>query len=106
MTETAGKKLGILVSSHPDKGDLAHVNGLAGAALAGGVDVYLYLIDEGTRYYGDPALDALKARGLKLYVCAYGGKSRGVEPDAGAVFGGLSALGGIIEGCDRFVAFN
>jgi hypothetical protein len=29
-----------------------------------------------------------------------------VEPDAGAVFGGLSALGGIMEGCDRFVAFN
>lgn len=106
MTETAGKKLGILVSSHPDKGDLRHVNGLAGAALAGGVDVYLYLIDEGTRYYGAPELDALKAQGLKLYVCAYGGKSRGVEPDAGAVFGGLSALGGIIEGCDRFVAFN
>jgi predicted peroxiredoxin len=106
MAAPAQKKLGILVSSHPDKGDLAHVRGLAGAALARGVDVYLYLIDEGTRLYGAPELDDLKAHGLKLYVCAYGGKQRGIEPDAGAVFGGLSALGGIIEGCDRFVAFN
>jgi len=106
MAPPPDKKLGILVSSHPDKGDLRHVRGLAGAALAGGVDVYLYLIDEGTRHYGAPELDDLKARGLKLYVCAYGGKQRGIEPDEGAVFGGLSALGGILEGCDRFVAFN
>jgi len=106
MATPADKKLGILVSSPPAKGDLVHVRGLAAAALARGVDVYLYLIDEGTRYYGAPDLDALKAQGLKLYVCAYGGKQRGIEPDAGAVFGGLSALGGILEGCDRFVAFN
>jgi predicted peroxiredoxin len=106
MAALTEKKLGILVSSHPDKGDLAHVRGLAGAALARGVDVYLYLIDDGTRHYGAPELDDLKARGLKLYVCAYGGKQRGIEPDEGAVFGGLSALGGILEGCDRFVAFN
>jgi sulfur relay (sulfurtransferase) complex TusBCD TusD component (DsrE family) len=106
MPALTGKKLGILVSSHPGKGDLARVRGLAGAALARGVEVYLYLIDEGTRHYGAPELTALKGRGLKLYVCAYGGKQRGIEPDEGAVFGGLSALGGILEGCDRFVAFN
>ena len=106
MATLTGKKLGILISSHPDKGDLEPVRRMAGAALDAGVDCYLYLIDEGTRHYHSPVLEALKSRGLKLYVCAYGGKSRGVEPDAGAVFGGLSALGGITEGCDRFVAFN
>lgn len=106
MSALAGKKLGILVSSHPDKGDLGPVRHLAEAALGAGVDCYLYLIDEGTRYYGAPDLAALAERGLKLYVCAYGGKLRGIEPDEGAVFGGLSALGGIMEGCDRFVAFN
>lgn len=106
MGALTGKKLGILISSHPDKGDLEPVRRMASAALEAGVDCYLYLIDEGTRHYHDPALEALKAKGLKLYVCAYGGKSRGVEPDAGAVFGGLAALSGIMEGCDRFVAFN
>jgi sulfur relay (sulfurtransferase) complex TusBCD TusD component (DsrE family) len=106
MGTLAGKKLGILISSHPDKGDLEPVRHLAGAALDAGADCYLYLIDEGTRHYRDPALTALAERGLKLYVCAYGGKMRGIEPDEGAVFGGLSALGGIMEGCDRFVAFN
>jgi sulfur relay (sulfurtransferase) complex TusBCD TusD component (DsrE family) len=106
MGALAGKKLGILISSHPDKGDLGPVRHMTEAALGAGVDCYLYLIDEGTRYYHDPALAELRDKGVKLYVCAYGGKSRGVEPDAGAVFGGLAALGGIMEGCDRFVAFN
>jgi len=105
MGALAGKKLGILISSHPDKGDLAPVRHLTEAALAAGVDCYLYLIDEGTRHYGAPDLAALQEKGLKLYVCAYGGKQRGIEPDAGAVFGGLSALGGIMEACDRFLAF-
>jgi sulfur relay (sulfurtransferase) complex TusBCD TusD component (DsrE family) len=106
MTALTGKKLGFLISSHPERDDLAHAAALAGAALDAGGDVYLYLIDEGTRYYHDPRLAALAARGLKLYVCAYGGKSRGVEPDSAAVFCGLAALGGLVDACDRFVSFN
>lgn len=106
MAELSGKKLGILLSSHPDKGDVPLVRRLAEEALSVGVDTYLYLIDAGTRAYRDDTLTALRDKGLKLYVCAYGGKQHGVEPDEGAVFGGLSALGGIMEGCDRFVSFN
>ncbi|MBI5136563.1 MAG: DsrE family protein [Nitrospirae bacterium] len=106
MGELAGKKLGILMATHPERGDLARVGALADAALEQGADCYLYLIDEGTRAYGDPALKALQGRGLKLFVCAYGGLQRGVQPDEGAVFGGLSVLGGILEGCDRFVSFG
>lgn len=106
MTEIAGKKLGVLVSSHPDKGDMGPVSELLAASLKGGVDTYLYLIDDGTRHYLNPVLDELRADGLKVYVCAYGGKPRGVTPDEGAVFGGLAALGGILDACDRFIAFN
>ena len=32
MTSLTGKKLGILISSHPDKGDLEPVRRMAGAA--------------------------------------------------------------------------
>lgn len=106
MTDLSGKKLGILISSHPDRGDFAHVEALTRASIEQGVDVYLYLIDEGTRHYLNPNLKMLGKSGVKLFVCAYGGKPRGVEPDADAVFGGLAALGGIIDGCDRFVSFN
>jgi len=106
MTELARKKLGVLLSSHPDQGDLGHVKALCNASLGAGVDTYLYLIDEGTRAYGDAELMAMKDDGLKLFVCAYGGLQRGIQPDEGAVFGGLSVLGGIMEGCDRFVSFN
>ncbi|MFQ5508448.1 MAG: DsrE family protein [Leptospirillia bacterium] len=106
MSRHQGKKLGILLSAHPDKGDVPRIRSLAEASLAAGVDTYLYLIDEGTRAYREASLHALKDNGLKVYVCAYGGKSRGIEPDEGAVFGGLAALGGIMENCDRFIAFN
>ncbi len=102
----AQKKLGLLLATHPDRGDVARVAALADAALAKGVDCYLYLIDEGARAFGDPAIVALQGKGLKLFVCAYGGLQRGIQPDESAVFGGLSVLGGIMEGCDRFVSFS
>ncbi|MDH5527382.1 MAG: DsrE family protein [Nitrospirota bacterium] len=106
MSIATGKKLGILLSAHPDKGDLPAIRGLALAARAAGTDTYLYLIDEGARAYKDPLMETLREAGVKLYVCAYGAMPRGVEPDEGAVFGGLAALGGLMDACDRFVSFN
>ncbi len=106
MTDPSGKKLGLLLATHPERGDVARAGALASAALSAGVDCYLYLIDEGTRAFGDPQIKALQERGLKLFVCAYGGLQRGIQPDESAVFGGLSVLGGIMEGCDRFVSFS
>jgi len=106
VPKVRGKKLGLLLATHPERGDVVRIAALAHAALGRGVDVYLYLIDEGARAYGDDALVELQGRGLKLFVCAYGALQRGIQPDEGAVFGGLSVLGGIMEGCDRFVSFS
>jgi hypothetical protein len=106
MVDLNGKKLGLLLATHPDCGDVARVTALSKAALGQGVDVYLYLIDEGARAYGNADITALQAQGLKLFVCAYGALQRGVQPDENAVFGGLSVLGGIMEGCDRFVSYS
>lgn len=106
MSAAAGKKLGILLSAHPEKGDLPAIGGLALAARQAGAETYLYLIDEGTRAYTDPLMDTLRQAGVRLYVCAYGAKPRGIEPDEGAVFGGLAALGSLMDACDRFVSFN
>ena len=43
---------------------------LCEAALRQGVDVYLYLIDEGVENLRDARLTSLSARGMKLFVCA------------------------------------
>ena len=101
-----GKKLGILVSVAPGQPGFRHGLGLAEAALAAGVDVYLYCIDEAVRGVGDPGLQQLKGRGLKLYACAYGAQRRNLPVNDLAMFAGLTIVNDLIAGTDRFVSFN
>jgi sulfur relay (sulfurtransferase) complex TusBCD TusD component (DsrE family) len=99
-------KLGMMLSSPPNHPNIRTVLQLSRTALQGGHEVYLYLIDEGTRALENEQLQALKSNGLKLFVCAYGAQRQGIEPNDRAVFCGLVVLSDIIKGCDRFLAFN
>jgi len=54
-----GKKLGVLLSTSPDRPGFHHGLGLAEAALAEGVEVYLYCIDEAVRGLNEPRLQLL-----------------------------------------------
>ena len=101
-----GKKLGLLLSARPGTDSFRHGVRLAGAALGRGVDVYLYCIDDAVPGVGDPELQALKDRGLKLYACAYGAHRRHVPIDDRAVFAGLTVVSDLLAGTDRFVSFN
>jgi len=100
------KKIGIMLSTPPESPGITTVAGLSSAALAKGHEVYLYLIDEGTRNLSDARLAKLKTEGLKLFVCAYGAERQGIYPSDEAVFCGLVVLSDIVKGCDRFIAFN
>jgi predicted peroxiredoxin len=100
------KKLGILVSAAPDRPGFAHAAGLADAALTRGLDVYLYCVDEAVRGVSDARLQRLKARGLKLYACAYGAHRRNIPVDDSAAFAGLTVVSDLIASTDRFVSFN
>ena len=101
-----GKKLGLLISVAPDHPNFGHGLGLAAAALAAGVDVYLYCLDEAVRGVGDARLQALKAAGLKLHACAYGAHRRRIPLSGDAVFAGLTVVSDLAAGTDRFCAFN
>lgn len=79
---------------------------LAEKALAEGVDVYLYCIDDAVSGVEKPEVQSLKARGLKLYACAYGAHRRNYPLSDKAVFAGLTVVNDIIAGTDRFVSFN
>jgi predicted peroxiredoxin len=100
------KKLGLMLSTPPNDANLETVFQLSRTALAQGNEVYLYLIDEGTQNYADARLQELKSRGLKLFVCAYGGQRFGIEPNDLAVFCGLVVLSDLVKGCDSFISFN
>jgi len=95
-----------MLSTKPTSASFNHGLGLAEAALARGVDVYLYCIDDAVLGLDDSRLQALNERGLKLYACAYGAQRRGVPLSAKAIFAGLTVVSDLISGTDRFVSFN
>jgi hypothetical protein len=101
-----GKKLGLLLSTRPEHPSFLHGLRLAETALAEGVDVYLYCIDEAVHGLGDPRLQALKACGLKLYACAYGAQRRDLPLSDAATFAGLTVVSDLVASTDRFLSFN
>lgn len=103
------KKLGILLSTPPSHPNVGTVARLCEEALATDVDVYLYLIDEGVKNLRDPRLLHLASSGAKYFVCAYGCQQHRVPTDGlgnEVSLCGLVVLSNMMNGCDRFVAFN
>jgi sulfur relay (sulfurtransferase) complex TusBCD TusD component (DsrE family) len=87
------RRLGLLLSTPPSHPSVETVAQLTYAALRQGIEVYLYLIDAGA----------------KMSVCAYGCQQHGVPTatvDSRVSLSGLVVLSGIIDGCDRFLAFT
>lgn len=105
----AVRRLGLLLSTPPAHPSVETVVQLAQAALQKGVDVYLYLIDEGVKTVLDQRYLGLVNAGAKMSVCAYGCQQHGVPTvtvDSRISLSGLVVLSGIIDGCDRFLAFT
>ncbi|MBI2153050.1 MAG: DsrE family protein [Candidatus Rokubacteria bacterium] len=102
------RKLGLLLSTKPEHGNLSTAVQLSRAALDRDVDLYLYLIDDGVLTKDRPEIRELAERGAKLFVCAYGCQKRRIplsDPDR-FNYCGLVVLTDLINGCDRFLAFN
>jgi len=105
---SAKRKLGLMLSTASAHPNLETAIGLSRAALDGGGDVYLYLIDDAVDAVDDDRLLALADRGLKLFVCAYGCQKRRIPlEDLPAIsYCGLVVLTDLINGTDRFIALN
>lgn len=104
--DLAGKKLGLMLSTEPGHPNLTTTLGLTAAALDRGIDVYLYLIDDGVAAVEDPRVQALAQRGAKLFVCAYGCQKRRLPLSDKATNCGLVVLTDLINGTDRFISLN
>ena len=105
----AVRKLGLLLSTAPSHPSVETVVQLAQAALRRGVEVYLYLIDEGVKSATDQRYIGLIDAGVKMSICASGCQQHGVPTatvDSRVSLSGLVVLSGIIDGCDRFLAFT
>lgn len=103
------KKLGMLLSTPPSHPSVETVHSLAEAAIKRGMEVYLYLIDEGVKNVRDERYTRLAQDGAKVFVCAYGCQQHAVSTDGldpKISLCGLVVLSGLIDACDRFLAFN
>lgn len=103
------KKLGVLLSTPPSHPNVTTVALLCQESLQADIDVYLYLLDEGVQNLRDDRLLGLSDAGAKLFVCAYGCQQHAVPTQNlkdGVQLCGLVVLSNMINGCDRFVAFN
>jgi hypothetical protein len=102
------RKLGILLSTKPAHPNLETCLALGREALGRGVDLYLYLIDDGVANIDDDRILDLGRRGAKVFVCAYGCQKRGRPLTDGdrVTYCGLVVLTDLINGTDRFVALN
>jgi len=101
-----GKKLGILLSTSPERANFSHGVRLAETALANGVEVYLYCIDEAVPGVQDSRIISLKERGVRLFACAYGAHKRNLSLDGTALFAGLTVVADLMADTDRFISFN
>ncbi len=101
-----GKKLGLLLSISPDHVNFSHGVGLAETALASGVEVYLYCIDEAVPGIQDPRIIRLKENGVRLFACAYGAHKRNLTMNDTALFAGLTVVADLMADTDRFISFN
>jgi sulfur relay (sulfurtransferase) complex TusBCD TusD component (DsrE family) len=100
------KKLGLLLSASLEQPGFQNCLKLAAAALDEGAAVFLYCVDEGVRAVDEPLLQSLTARGLQLYVCAYGAQRRKLQRNPNAIYTGLALLSDLMAASDRFVSFN
>jgi sulfur relay (sulfurtransferase) complex TusBCD TusD component (DsrE family) len=105
MSDLAGKKLGVLLTTPPAHPNFRPAVALIDAALAAGVRVYLYCIDEGVRSVSTPEVQSLKRRGVHLFGCAYGAGNRKLALDESAAWSGLTVLADVVGSTDRFLSF-
>ena len=101
-----GKKLGLLLSTAPHHPNFSHGVRLAETALANGVEVYLYCIDDAVPGVQDERIIRLKERGVRLFACAYGAHKRNLATDGTALFAGLTVVADLMADTDRFISFN
>ncbi len=102
----ASKTLGVLISCAPTEANFLHGVKLAETALTAGVEVYLYCLDEAVAGISGEELQTLKARGLKLFGCAYAAQRRQLPLNEAATFVGLPMLSDVMANTQRFVSFN
>jgi sulfur relay (sulfurtransferase) complex TusBCD TusD component (DsrE family) len=103
------KRLAIVVSTAPDRGDLDAAVDLARAARACGAEVSMFFMSDAVAGLPErrAELAALADDGCELAVCAQSASERGLtEQDVGLPLGGQDDHAQMVSRADRVVSFT
>lgn len=94
-------KLGILVNT--DK-NLEHVIGICGAAKAAGIEVSIFIMDDGCFLTKEPRFLALAKQGVSMTLCDHSFHEKGLTGKVeGVTHGSQFDHASIAHECDRFI---
>lgn len=101
------RRLGVIVSTPPERGDFARAERLARAARARGIEVSLFLMDAAVDAGAGAGGAALVEDGCELVLCGTSATARGITAaPPGALLGSQDDHAAIVHRADRVVAFT
>jgi sulfur relay (sulfurtransferase) complex TusBCD TusD component (DsrE family) len=106
MEDLSGKRLALVVSTAPERGDFARAERLAHAARARRVEVALFLMDAAVVWGKDARAAALIDEGCEIFLCGTNAGWRGVVAAPGVIVGSQDDHAAIVHRADRVVAFT
>ena len=101
-----GKRLAIIVSTPPARGDFERAERLARAARARGVEVALFLMDHAVVWGASERAGGLVEDGCDVVLCGTNAGQRGVVAAPGVLVGSQDDHAAIVHRADRVVAFT
>ncbi len=103
----SGKRLALIVSTPPARGDFERAERLARAARARGVEVTIFLMDEAVLWGAHVRAAALvNDDGCDMVLCGTNAAKWGVRAASGVVEGSQDDHAAIVHRADRVVAFT
>ena len=107
--ELAGKILGIMLTTSPEKEDGEIVKRIANEALKKGAKVRIFLMCDGVLHIKKGTFGELVPAGADVCICYHNLLERNLNKGDEAfkvTFGSQYDLADILHTCDRFLAFN
>jgi sulfur relay (sulfurtransferase) complex TusBCD TusD component (DsrE family) len=102
-----GRRLAIILSTPPERGDLERVERLARAARVRGVDVGIFLMDAAVVWGAhERASRLVNEDGCDVFLCGTNAGKLGVVLAAGVVEGSQDDHAALVHRADRVVAFT
>lgn len=107
--QTRTRRLALVVSTSPARGDLGRAAAMAQAARHAGIEVGVFFMDEAVAGLpaAGPLLAALADLDCELVACASSAHARGLsEADCGVLLGSQDDHAALVHRADRVIAFT